>query len=64
MVPGANMPVNCWSPSVDAQAITDKTAVILDLLGQAIGMLFFRPETYIAFDNYLDERQILSSRSL
>ena len=64
VVPGANMPVNCWGPSVGAKAISYKTAVILGLLGQAIGMLLFGPESYSAFNDYLNQRQLLSSHPL
>ena len=62
--PGANMPVNCWGPSIGANAISYKNAVFLGLLGQAIGMLFFGPKTYSAFGDYLDHRQLLTSHPL
>ena len=61
---GANMPVNCWGPSVGAGAITYKNAVILGLIGQTIGVVAFGPESYSAYGELLDHRDQLPSHPL
>ena len=53
------MTVNCWGPSIGAKAVTYKTAVILGIIGQSLGMLAFGPETYSAYGVFLDERNAL-----
>ena len=58
------MPVNCWGPCVGAKAVSYKTAVILGIIGQTIGMIAFGPETYSAYGQFLDARTQISLHPL
>lgn len=55
------MPVNCWGPSVGGRAVSYKTAIILGLVGQAVGILAFGPESFRPYGDLLDHRQQLPS---
>ena len=54
------MPVNCWGPSVGAKAVSYRTAVILGLIGQAIGMVAFGPDEDSPYGGLLDHRDQLT----
>ena len=58
------MTVNCWGPSVGAKAVRYKTAVILGVIGQSFGTLFFGPEMYSAYGQFLAQRNELPEHPL
>ena len=47
------MPAQCWGPVVGAEVVHYKTALILGVIGQAVGMLAFGDETFAPFHGLL-----------
>ena len=58
------MPVNCWGPTVGAKAVSYKTAVLLGLFGQTLGMICFGDNTYNAYGQFLTDKQPLQAHPL
>ncbi|KAL3131924.1 hypothetical protein ABBQ38_007627 [Trebouxia sp. C0009 RCD-2024] len=46
---GATMPAQCWGPLIGAKVIQYRTAVVIGVVFQAVGMLAFGSETYTVF---------------
>ena len=53
------MPAQCWGPLIGAKVVTYRTAVVVGIVFQAVGMLAFGPETYTAFSGMLDDWTVL-----
>ena len=47
------MPAQCWGPLVGAKVLTYRTAVIVGIVFQAVGMLAFGSETYTVYSDVL-----------
>lgn len=49
------MPAQCWGPLIGAKVIQYRTAVVIGVVFQAVGMLAFGSETYTVFSGMLDD---------
>lgn len=53
------MPAICWGPVIGAKVIPYRTAVVIGIVFQAVGMLAFGSETYTMFSGMLEEWSVL-----
>ena len=53
------MPAHCWGPLIGAKVIQYRTAALIGVIFQAIGMLAFGPETYTIFSGLLSNWHVL-----
>ena len=52
---GANLIANCWGPALGAKSVSFKTALILGLTCQSIGLMLFGPEYYVLYGGLMDD---------
>ncbi len=52
---GANHVGNCWGPVLGAKVLKYRTAVILGLVCQTVGVLAFGPENYTVYGGFLGD---------
>lgn len=53
---GANLTVNCWGPALGAKVVSYRTALVLGLICQSLGLIVFGPEAYRVLGGYIDQR--------
>jgi len=53
---GANLTVNCWGPALGAKVVPYRTALVLGLICQSLGLIVFGPEGYPVFGGFIDQR--------
>ena len=49
------MPAQCWGAVLGAKVVQYRTALVLGVIGQAIGMTAFGPENYTVFSGLLND---------
>jgi len=52
---GANLTVNCWGPALGAKVVPYRTALVLGLICQSLGLIVFGPEGYPVFGGFIDQ---------
>ena len=60
-VAGANMLANCWGPSIGAKAIKYRTAVLLGISCELVGVLVFGPREAVVYNGILTDWTVLKS---
>ena len=60
-VSGANMPANCWGPVIGAKVIKYRTAVLLGIACELVGVLVFGPRVAVVYNGILTDWTALKS---
>lgn len=55
------MPANCWGPSIGAKAIKYRTAVLLGISCEMVGVLVFGPREAVVYNGILTDWTVLKS---
>ncbi|KAL0049121.1 hypothetical protein WJX82_007032 [Trebouxia sp. C0006] len=55
IIVGANLTVNCWGPALGAKVVPYRTALVLGLICQSLGLIVFGPEGYPVFGGFIDQ---------
>lgn len=55
------MPANCWGPVIGAKAITYRTAVLLGIACELVGVLVFGPRVAAVYNGILTDWTVLKS---
>ncbi len=57
---GANLTANCWGPALGAKAVPFKTALVLGVICQSLGVLIFGAEEYTVYGGLQDQSKKLA----
>ena len=55
------MPANCWGPVIGAKVITYRTAVLLGIACELVGVLVFGPRVAVIYNGFLTDWTVLQS---